>query len=176
MELAERKPAPAQIGEHQQLEQFDWRVATLGIPTRGRPMRWNGSSRLPCSDLVETDACRLHRLERFLLQLQRARALCWTREGTPGDRAVIVALGALQGLERRRMFVLPFEPFGEKPDRVRFRRGRVFDPEPIAVVFPDRVRNPLPVAFDRGEGEATIGDRHAFQQDGFFFTTRTSLD
>ena len=64
----------------------------------------------PGADFVEPDPRGFDRLERFLLQLDRARTLGRVGERAAGDRPVVPVLGALQILERRRVLVLPRQP------------------------------------------------------------------
>src|SRR2546430_555133 len=59
---------------------------------------------------VEPDPRGFDGVERVLLHLDGGRSLRRTRKRTAGDRPVVVALRALQLLERGRVLSLPFDP------------------------------------------------------------------
>ena len=72
---------------------------------------------------------------------------------------MIRALGALQRVERRRVFALPFEPAGEPIEGGRRRRTAALDAEPPTRIGALGERHPLAVASDGGERIAEAGDR-----------------
>src|SRR2546427_13288076 len=108
---------------------------------------------LPRPDLVEADARRFDGLERFLLQLQRARTFRRARERAARNRPMIRTLGALELLECRGVLVLPLEPARQPVDRRRLGRTRTLDAERIAIVVAHGLGEPLPVALG---GDETI--------------------
>jgi hypothetical protein len=122
------------------------------------------SFRLARSDLVEVYAGGLERIERFLLQLQWARPFRGAREGASGNRPVILALGLLQGVQRRRVLVLPLEPSRQALHRIRRRRARTFNPVAIAILPADGMRDPLSVELDGSEIEMPIADRDVLEK------------
>src|SRR6185369_9454339 len=120
--------------------------------------------RFPSPDLIEANTRGLHRIERFLLHLERARSLGRAGERAAGNRPMIRALGTLQILERGGVLDLPLQPAGEARRRLLCAVAGALDAERIAGVVTFCPRGPAAVAFGRQQTISAIADgdvRHA---------------
>jgi hypothetical protein len=100
-------------------------------------------TKLP-ADPVQPDASGFDRIERLFLQRVRIWPTGRARECAAGDGPMIHALGGLQGLERRGVFVLPRQPLCQTLDGDRFGRTDGFGTDRLRGIVGSC--EPLPIA------------------------------